>query len=329
MKKILLKAFTFILISAVIYFGIASVLVAVGKPGKSEQNEEGLTFNELFFDYSDLPELKHYEARDGATLYYRHYPAQSDKVLLLLHGSGWHSQYFLPLARFISSENLAQVYTPDLRGHGHMPERRGDVDYIGQFEDDLADLITIIRNDSPDVMLIMGGHSSGGGLTIRFAGSKYGQQADAYLLLSPYLKYNAPTARPNSGGWARVNTTRIVGLSMLNNAGIRWLNYLTVIEFNMPEEARDGTETLSYSYRLNTAFAPGNYKKDLRAVDQPLLVIAGTEDKAFFTDKYEPVISQYTDVKVELLPDVSHMGVVVGPEVRPIVKSWLEEIYSP
>ena len=39
----------------------------------------------------------------------------SDKVMILLHGSGWHSQYFLPLAEFISSEGLAQVYTPDFR----------------------------------------------------------------------------------------------------------------------------------------------------------------------------------------------------------------------
>ena len=36
---------------------------------------------------------------------------------------------------------------------------------------------------------------------------------------------------------------RIAGLTMLNNVGIRWFNYLTVIEFNMPKEVRDGTET--------------------------------------------------------------------------------------
>jgi hypothetical protein len=59
MKKISLRILTFILISAVIYFGIASVLIVIGKPGKFEQNEEGLAFNELFFDYPGLPVLKH------------------------------------------------------------------------------------------------------------------------------------------------------------------------------------------------------------------------------------------------------------------------------
>jgi hypothetical protein len=28
-------------------------------------------------------------------------------------------------------------------------------------------------------------------------------------LLAPYLQYNAPTARPNSGGWVRPYTPRI------------------------------------------------------------------------------------------------------------------------
>ena len=116
---------------------------------------------------------------------------------------------------------------------------------------------------------------------------------------------------------------------MLNNVGIRWFNALTVIGFNMAEEARDGTETLSYSHRLNTAYAPRNYKKDLRAIRQPLFVVAGTADEAFFAEKYEPVISQYTAVQVGLLQGVTHMGVVVGTEVRPVVKEWLEGLGKP
>ena len=320
MQKILLEILKFSIISVAIYFSIVAVLILGVKPTKPTPDDGGLAFNELFIDYSNSPQLKTFAARDGKQLGYRHYPTQSDKVIILLHGSGWHSQYFLPLAEFISSEGLAQVYTPDLRGHGPTPERRGDVDYIGQFEDDLADLITMIRKDNPNAMLIVGGHSSGGGLAIRFAGSRYGQQADAYLLLTPYLKYNAPTIRPKSGGWAYPYTARIAGLTMLNNWGIHRFDYLTAIEFNMPEEARDGTETLSYSHRLNTAYAPRNYKKDLSAITQPLLVVAGTADESNYAEQYEPVISQYTEVQVRLLQGVTHMGVVVGPEVQPVIR---------
>lgn len=324
MNKMISSIFIFVLISAVIYFGIAAVLIIGGKPKKSPQDQGSLAFKELFVDYTNLPHLKSFTARDGQQLAYRHYPAQSNKVIILLHGSGWHSQYFLPLAEFISSEGLAQVYTPDLWGHGSTPERRGDVDYIGQLEDDLADLIAMIRKDHPKAMLIVGGHSSGGGLAIRFAGSKYRQQADAYMLLSPYLQYNAPTIRPKSAGWAQPYTRRIIGLVMLNNVGIRWFNHLIVIDFNMPKEARNGTETLSYSYRLNTSYAPRNYKKDLSAINQPLFVVAGTADETFFADQFEPVISQFTKVQVKILQDVTHMGVVVSPGVQPVIKEWLK-----
>ncbi len=321
LKSILISAF----ISIAIYFGIAAVLILSGIPDPPAQDESSLRFEELFIDYEGLPDLHRYEARDGAQLSYRHYPSESNTVLILLHGAGYHSRYLMPLAQFISSEGLAHVYTPDLRGHGPAPTRRGDIDYIGQYEDDIADLIAVVRDRHPDAALIVGGHSSGGGLTIRFAGSRYGRQADAYLLLTPYLKYNAPTMRPQSGGWAQPFTKRIIGLVLLNNVGIRSFNHLPVIRFNTPEEARDGTETLSYTYRLNTAYAPKNYKKGLKAITQPILVVAGTADEVSYADQFEPVISQYTDAQVELLAGVTHMGVVVGSETRPVIKKWLEE----
>lgn len=285
---------------------------------------EGLNFKEMVIDYRTLPNIKTFTARDGQPLDYRQFLSVSDKILVLLHGSGWHSQYFPPLAHFISSQGLAQVYTPDLRGHGRSPKRRGDVDYIGQLEDDLADFIALVRKENPSGMLILGGHSSGGGLAVRFAGSKDGCQADAYLLFAPYLQYNAPTLRSNSGGWALPNVGRIIGLILLNHFGIRWFNGLKVIEFNLPEESRNGTETLAYSYRLNTSYAPEDYQKDLRAITQPLLVAVGSEDEVFYPEQFAPLVSQCAKARVKVLPGVSHLGIVVGPEIRPVVKEWLE-----
>jgi non-heme chloroperoxidase len=326
MTKAELWIISSVIIFAAVYFAIATFLVISGGQRKSTAGEDRLAFGELRIDYKGLPQLKTYNARDGKQLSYRFYPAQSNRVIILLHGSGWHSQYFLPLAKFMSSAGLAQVYTPDLRGHGHTPERRGDIDYIDQLEDDLSDFVTMVRRDNPDSALIMSGHSSGGGLTIRFAGSKYGREVDAYMLLSPWLKYNAPTIRPNGGGWALPHTRRIIGLTMFNNVGIRWFNHLTVIDFDMPENARDGTETLSYSYRLNTGYAPRDYKKDLSAITQPLFVVVGMSDEVFFADQFEPVISQYAKVKVKIVTGLTHMGVVVNPAVQPIIKEWLESV---
>jgi len=328
MNKILLNIVSSIFISIAIYFIIATVLIIInGKPKENMSKQNKLVFDELVIDYTEIPPLDSYLCRDSIELNYYYYQAQTNKVLIMLHGSGWHSKYFLSLAKYISSENIAHVYTPDLRGHGISPIKRGDINYINQLEDDLTDFVSIVGEKHPNSTLIIGGHSLGGGLAIRFAGSKYGKYADAYILLSPFLKYNAPTMKLNAGGWASAHIPRIIGLSMLNNVGISWFNYLKVIDFNMPEEYRDGTETLSYSYRLNTGFAPRNYKKDLSAIKQKVLVIVGKSDESFIVEAFLPEISKYKkDVNVILLDDVTHVGIVMGKEVRPIIKKWITEL---
>ena len=314
---------SFIIVSILIYLGIAAILIIFGKLRSVHPQEENPVFVELLRDYSGIPPLQTFLARDGASLHFRHYPACASKVLILLHGSGWHSRYFYPLASHISTHDLAAVYTPDLRGHGAHPQHRGDIAYMDQLQDDLADLIEVVRHRHPGARVIVGGHSSGGGLAIRFAGTSPGAEVDGYLLLSPWLQYNAPTVRPNAGGWAGPHTGRIIGLTMFNNIGIHLWDHLTAIEFNLPEKYRDGTETLSYSHRLNTGFAPVNYKKALMAISQPVMVVVGTADRAFIAEQFGPAIRPYVNAEISLLPGVSHMGVVVGPEVREVITVWL------
>jgi len=335
MKTRMINLYVGLVISVIIYLAIAVILIATQKPvqaASSQSQQENISFDSLLaIDYTGMTDLRTYEARDGTGLYYREYLSStaSDRVLVLLHGSAWHSMQFFPIANYLSQEGLAHVVTPDLRGHGFNPKRRGDVDYIGQLEDDLADLIAVIKQQHPSSQIILGGHSSGGGLAVRFAGSKYNDLIDAYVLLAPFLKYNAPTTRPNSGDWAAPLTRRIIGLSMLNNVGIKVLNHLNVINFNMPSAVLEGplgnTATTSYSYRLNTAYAPrSNYTSDLKAMIQPFLLVAGTADESFIAEEYEPIISKHTQSGTYiLLDDVSHIGVLAEPEIQTILKKWL------
>jgi len=316
-----------VLISIGIYFIIAISLIIINGKTTKKSNQNKLFFDKLKIDYTKIPKLNSYSCKDNTQLKYRHYSSETKNILILLHGSGWHSKYFFPLAKYISSNNIAHVYTPDLRGHGINPIKRGDIDYINQLEDDLDDFIKIVRKKHPNSKLIIGGHSSGGGLALRFAGSKYGKCVDAYILLSPFLKYNAPTIRHNSGGWASPHLPRIIGLSMLNNAKITLFNFLKVIDFNMPKEYRDGTETLSYSFRLNQGFAPHDYKKDLNSISQKLLVVVGKSDESFIAEEFFPEMSKYKkDINVKILDNVTHMSIVIGKEIKPILKEWITKV---
>lgn len=333
----LTKIGTILFVGIAVYLGITAVLITTDRPTAIATAGEPLDFAALTaVDTTTLPDLQPFTARDGTPLAYRRYEssAPTDNLLILLHGSGWHSMQFHALASALSAAGTAHVITPDLRGHGVNPAKRGDVAYIGQLEDDLADLIAQLRPQFPGARILVGGHSSGGGLAVRFAGGEHGDLADGYLLLAPYLQYNAPTTRPNSGGWATPNTRRIIGLAMLNNVGIRWLNGLTVIQFAMPRSVLDGplgaSATTAYSYRLNTSFAPRqNLGKDLAALQRPFLLIAGLDDEAFIAEQYEPTISQYTDAgRYVLLPDTGHIDLLTTPALTPIVDDWLAQAFG-
>lgn len=325
MRKVFLRIAISIAVSAGAYLLIAIGLVVSDPHREPSTGRPGLEFDDLGMA-STAPGLRSYTARDGTDLDYRFYPARSERVLILLHGSGWHSRYLAPTARFLSSENLARVYTPDLRGHGEDPERRGDTDYVDQLVDDLADLVALVRERHPQSTVVIGGHSSGGGLALRFAESEYRSRADAFVLLAPWLQYNAPTVRPDGAGWATPYTRRIIGLTMLNRIGVDGLNHLPVISFDLPEAYRDGTETLSYSWRLNRGLAPNDYARALSAISQPTLVLVGSEDGLFFPDRFGPVFDRYTDARVETLSGVSHLGIAVNSAIQPLIGDWLETL---
>lgn len=318
-----LKAFA---IAAFVSGAIALVLIASDGPEAGMADTGGLDFTAATGGAA-MPEPRAVRMRDGYDLLVRQYPGATGPLLVLIHGSGWNGLQFSNLAPLLQAS--AQVLVPDLRGHGDKPERRGDVSYIGQLEDDLADLIAATIRPGQKLALI--GHSSGGGLVVRFAGGAHGAMLDGAVLLAPFLKYNAPTTRMNSGGWAHVLTRRMIGLTMLNMVGIRLLNHLKVIEFNMPDAVLEGPlghlATTSYSYRMNASYAPrADYLADIKSLP-PFLLVAGTRDEAFFAERYEPVMSAVTDQgRYLLVPDTGHLGIVDAAPTGPAILGYLDAL---
>ena len=65
---------------------------------------------------------------------------------MFVHGSSYHGAAYHELAVALSRAGVSKVYLPNLRGHHMSGRRRGDVDYVGQLEDDIADLISMARD---------------------------------------------------------------------------------------------------------------------------------------------------------------------------------------
>ncbi len=312
--NIVKRILRFALISVLIYPLIALGLILSDWPKTTPSGAGGLDFTRqlegaVARDVVAVPVAM----RDGAALASYAYPSETDDapLLVLVHGSGWHGLQFDALARQVQA--VADVLVPDLRGHGFAPIKRGDISHISQLEEDLADLIAAKRK--PGQKVVLAGHSSGAGLVVRFAGGDYGDRIDAAILIAPYLQYNAPMTRPNSGGWANPLTRRIIGLSMLNGVGITALNGLAAITFNFPDAVLNGplgdTATQAYSFRLNTGFAPrSDYLADVAKLPEFLLLV-GDQDEAFVAEGYEPLMAAVTDKgRYVIVKGASHLAVV-------------------
>ena len=316
-----------VVISIVITLVVATVLVFTQRP-KEMSGEGGLdSSKQLDAGRAEAAPLQSIPMRDGYDLKVRTYGgADNVPLLVILHGSAWHGLQFGSLASDLAGN--ADVIVPDLHGHGTAPGRRGDIDYIGQLEDDLADLIKAVAK--PDQPVIMAGHSSGGGLVVRFAGGEHGDLIDGAMLLAPYLHHNAPTMRENAGGWNSILLRRIIGLSILNTFQIKALNHLPIVQFNMPKAVLEGsvgdTATTSYSYRLNTSFPPrGSYLEDVAALSR-FVLLAGSADEAFVSSQFAPTMGAVTDKgRYDLILGANHLDLVNDPRTLGIMSEFLDE----
>src|ERR1700716_2197469 len=125
-------------------------------------------------DMSTLPAIERFQARDGTALGFRHYAAigpSTGRAAIVVHGSSGSSGNNIHALSWALAQHGVESYAIDIRGHG-VSGTRGDIVYVGQLEDDLADFVAEIRKTNPAVPLTLIGHSAGGGFALRVAGSK-------------------------------------------------------------------------------------------------------------------------------------------------------------
>jgi len=262
-------------------------------------------------DRSTMPPLTRFSARDGTELAYRHYPARgpsSGKVAILVHGSSGSSPAVHALADALAAKGV-ETYAPDIRGHGGSGTR-GDIAFIGQLENDLEDLVAAVRTTSPNEPLILLGHSAGGGFALRIASSPIGSKFARTVLLAPYLGYDAPTNRPDSGGWASADVPRVLALMALRRLGIDCCEALPTLAFAVPANS-EAMLAPTYSYRLMRNFATRGYRSDFAATTTPVTLVSGAADELMLADKYADAVHAVApSVEVRLIEGVDHMGIV-------------------
>jgi alpha-beta hydrolase superfamily lysophospholipase len=282
-------------------------------------------------DLSSLPAIERFQARDGTVLGFRHYPATGSttgRAAILIHGSSGSSGTTIHALSGALAAHGVETYTVDIRGHG-ASGTRGDVAYVGQLEDDLADFVAVVRKTTPTVPLTLIGHSAGGGFALRVAASPIQNLFARTVLLAPYLGYNAPTNRPNSGGWASADLPRIIALMMLRRIGIDCCDALPVVAFAVPPHS-EKILVPAYTERLRRNFANHpDFRADLAAATRPLTIISGADDELMLADKYvEAVRGVAVPVNVKLIEGVNHMGIVSNPAAISVIADDVAQVGS-
>ncbi len=270
-----------------------------------------------------------FTARDGKKIFAYRFPKKSGNTIILIHGVGSNAYMYNKTGGLIQEATQAEVYTIDLRGHGQSEGKRGDVDYINQYVDDLADMIKEIRKEKPNGKLILAGHSMGGGVVLRYAMEKQYEQPDGFLLFAPLLGHNSPafpqgqTSKSKAEEpFMKIHIERIIGLTMLNEINHHKYDSLPVLFLNLPESA----PLRKYSYRANKSMAPDDYVAALKAVDKPMFVLMGSEDEAFVSAATKEAVLKNSNGQFQIIDKASHNGVRHELQSYIFIKDWFSTL---
>src|SRR6202012_2928580 len=202
-------------------------------------------------DMTRLPPIERFQAHHGTLLGFRHYaptgPA-TGRAAIVVHGAAGSSGTRNHVLSAALAARGVETWAVDIRGHG-VSGTRGDVAYLGQLEDDMADFVAVVRKSNPDVPLTLIGHSAGGGFALRVAASPIQNLFARTILIAPYLGYDAPTNRPGSGGWASADIPRYLALATLRRIGVECCEALPTLAFAVPPNS-ESILVPAYSYRL-------------------------------------------------------------------------------
>jgi non-heme chloroperoxidase len=306
MVKLLIGLFVLLVVAAMIPLAVIAFSAPASPPAMASMEEP---FRQVS---QDFPASRHFKARDGASLQYYAYPATPDKVAVLIHGTAGPGTSMHALAQSLRAAGVT-AYVLDIRGHGGSG-RRGDIDYIGQLDDDLADFVAQLGPAKSGETRTLVGFSGGAGFAIRFAGGPYGLLFDRYVFLSPILP-GSPALRPSAGGWTNISLPRIITIASLGRRlGIHWFDGFPVISYAVSPANAQAT-TASYSYRLAANFNAGlQHESYLKNIRRPAAILVGDADEQMVADQYAPLLQRLgVNIPATLVPNMKHTDMIATP----------------
>ena len=131
------------------------------------------------------------ETPDGCTLFLRSWVTDSPDILLILHGLGAHSGWFIDMGNMLAARGVT-VYAMDHRGFGRSGGMPGHIDNYKTYIEDTNFIVTTIRKRHPEAAIHIFGHSMGGIFASHFA-ANYQNALASVLFLNPWIQDSSQT----------------------------------------------------------------------------------------------------------------------------------------
>ena len=132
-----------------------------------------------------VPTTEYLPMADGVKLFLRGWKTDSPHVLLILHGLGAHSGWFIDMGNALAARGL-NIYAVDHRGFGRSEGLRGHSDDYHTYGKDISAVVTEICQRHGGAKVALLGHSMGGIFTAHYA-TQRGSDLSGALFLNPWI----------------------------------------------------------------------------------------------------------------------------------------------
>lgn len=265
----------------------------------------------------------------GVAIVYDVHPADRPRaVVQLLHGVGEHAGRYAALVDSLVAEGYT-VYADDHRGHGRtgMRQHGGDAAKLGRLGrgghraavDAVRELTERIRDENPDLPLVLVGHSWGSFLA-QILVNQHPDLYDALVLSGSALRWPGSLNAGNlNAAWKAEGATGTEWLSSDPDVGQAFID----------DPLTTSVPLLKLFGPLDAARLFGRPARDLR--DIPALLMVGREDSVGGPRSVHKLADAYrtrsglTDVTTLVYPDARHeiFNELNQAEVRADLLAWL------
>lgn len=285
-------------------------------------------------DKKPLEPLQYIAATDDVTLAYRAYlPQNAQAILIFYHGAGAHSGLTYNHIGVGLRDNFdIAVYMPDIRGHGGSAGERGDAPDVEQVWSDVNEIVSVARDEYPNIPIFIGGHSSGAGLVLNYASWDNKYNVDGYVFLAPYFGFRSETnydkTETKGVEFSSVTTSDFIINTM---SGGLFLGHAKAVKFNFPDAVLlDNPEIVPFNtVNMSNAVTPYSPGTQLSGLTKFGLWI-GNQDEAFDPVKVtlfaENNSNDKASKKISILDDENHFSIMlkaashIGPWLKTAIK---------